>query len=114
MFKLKVQKLEKLIEKELSRIFLSEVKDDVGFLTITGVDLTNDLSLAKVYYTVLGNEEKRAAVAKRLEKAKGFVRTALSSRIHIKKIPDLTFIYDESIEYGNKIEKLIKEIHEKE
>lgn len=106
----KIQKLERQIEKELSRIFLNDVKEDVGFITITGVNLTNDLSFAKIYYTVLGNEEKKQAVAKRLDKAKGFVRTTLGSRVQMRKLPELIFVYDESIEYGNKIDKLIEQI----
>jgi ribosome-binding factor A len=111
---LKIQKLEKQIEKELSRIFLNDVKDDIGFITITGVDLTNDLSYAKVYYTVLGDDNKKEAVTKTLEKAKGFIRTTLGSRVQMRKIPELIFNYDESIDYGNKIEKLIEQIKEKE
>ncbi len=114
MANIKIQKLEKQIERELSRIFLNEVKEDIGFLTITGVELTNDLSFAKVFYTVLGNEEKKEAVAKRLEKTKGFVRTTLASRVQMRKVPELIFSYDTSIEYGNKIEKLIEQIKEKE
>lgn len=110
----KIQKLERQIEKELSRIFLNDVKEDVGFITITGVDLTNDLSFAKIHYTVLGNEEKKQAVAKRLEKTKGFVRTTLGSRVQMRKLPELIFVYDESIEYGNKIEKLIEQIKQEE
>jgi len=114
MVNIKIQKLETQIERELSRIFLNEVKDDVGFITITGVDLTSDLSFVKVYYSVLGNEDKRTAVAKRLEKAKGFIRTALGSKVQMRKVPYLIFIYDESIDYGNKIDQLIHKINEKE
>lgn len=110
MVNIKIQKLEKQIERELSRIFLNDVKEDVGFITITGVDLTNDLSFAKIYYTVLGNEEKKQAVAKRLEKAKGFIRTTLGSRVQMRKVPELIFVYDKSIDYGNKIEQLIEKI----
>jgi len=111
MAKVKIQKLERQIEKELSKIFLNDVKEDVGFITITGVDLTNDLSYAKIYYTVLGNEDKKNAVSKRLEKAKGFVRTTLGTKVQMRKIPELIFVYDQSIEYGNKIDNLIKKIN---
>ncbi len=114
MANVKIQKLEKQIEKELSRIFLNDVKEDVGFITITGVDLTNDLSFAKVYYSVLGNDEKKSAVKKRLEKAKGFVRTTLGSRVQMRKVPELIFTYDESIDYGNKIDQLIEQIKQKD
>ncbi|HEY8364917.1 MAG TPA: 30S ribosome-binding factor RbfA [Haloplasmataceae bacterium] len=114
MAKIKIQKLERQIEKELANIFLNDVKDDIGFITVTGVDLTNDLSYAKIYYTVLGNDDKKKAVAKRLENAKGFIRTTLGTRVQMRKLPELIFVYDQSIEYGNKIEELIEKINEKE
>ncbi len=114
MANVKIQKLEKQIEIELSKILLTDVKDDIGFVTITGVNLTNDLSFAKIYYSVLGNEDKKNAVAKKLNKVKGFLRTSLGSRVQMRKVPELIFAYDESIEYGNKIEKIITEIKEKD
>lgn len=114
MANIKIQKLEKQIERELSRIFLNDVKEDVGFITVTGVDLTNDLSFAKIYYSVLGSEDKRFAVAKRLEKAKGFIRTTLGSKVQMRKVPELIFTYDESTDYGNKINQLIQKIKEKD
>lgn len=114
MASLKIQKLEKAIEREIAVIIKDEVKENVGFVTITGVNLTNDLSFAKVYYTVLGDQEQRAQTQKGLEKAKGFIKTTLGSRVEMRKIPELIFVYDESIDYGNKIESLISKIKEKE
>ncbi len=114
MANVKIQKLEKQIERELSHILLNDVNDDIGFITITGVDLTKDLSFAKIYYSVLGNEDKKAAVAKNLDKAKGFMRTMLGTRVQMRKLPELIFSFDESIEYGNKIDKLIVKIKETE
>lgn len=114
MANVKIQKLEKQIERELSKIFLNDVKEDVGFITVTGVDLTNDLSFAKIYYSVLGSEDKKEAVKKRLEKAKGFIRTTLGSRVQMRKVPELIFVYDESIDYGNKIDKIINKINNKD
>ncbi|MDF2699493.1 MAG: ribosome-binding factor [Haloplasmataceae bacterium] len=114
MANLKIQKLEKQIEKEISKIILTDVKDDIGFVTVTGVDLTSDLSFAKVYFTVLGNEEKKASVLKKLGNAKGFIKNTLGKRVQMRKMPELIFSIDESIEYGNKIEGIIKQIKEKE
>ncbi|NLC95037.1 MAG: 30S ribosome-binding factor RbfA [Bacilli bacterium] len=110
----KLQKLEKQIERELSRIFLYDAKDDFGFITVTGVELTNDLSFAKVYYTVLGDKELREQVAKKLEKAKGFIKNTLGSRVQMRKLPELIFNYDESIEYGNRIDQIIKELNKED
>lgn len=114
MVNVKIQKLEKQIELELSKILLNDVKDDIGFITITGVSLTNDLSFAKVYYSVLGNDDKKNSVTKRLNKAKGFIRSTLCSRVQMRKVPELIFAYDESIEYGNKIEEIISKIKDKD
>ena len=109
---IKIERLQGVLAKEISSILMLEVKDeDIKFVTITHVDLSSDLSYAKVYCTVL-DDEKRDKCIHDLNNAKGFIRSELIKRkLEMRKIPELTFIYDESIEYGNKIEKLIKEIH---
>lgn len=107
----KQERLEKIIEREISNIIMTEVKDDrLKFVTITKVSLTKDLSIATIYYTVLGNEEQKLATSKNLEEAKGFIKSSLSKKLEIRKIPDLRLKYDESLEYGEKIEKILKEI----
>ncbi|ERJ13525.1 30S ribosome-binding factor RbfA [Haloplasma contractile] len=112
MSSVRVQKVAKQIEREVSKILQMEVKDKrLNFITVTGVDLSNDYSFAKIHYTVLGNEDKKEAVANGLEKAKGFIRSALSSRVQIRKLPELIFTYDESIEYGNKIQKMLNQLN---
>lgn len=99
------------LQKEISYIIANEVKNpNVKFVTITACDVTNDLSYSKVYFTTLDNIEE---TLKGLKSAKGFIRKSLADRIELRHIPELEFIYDESIEYGNKIEEKIKEIHEK-
>ena len=112
---LKTKKIGSLFTREISRIILEEVKNPkVKFVTITGCDITNDLSYAKVYYTALDTENKDKII-KDLSKAKGFIRSILMKRkIEMRIIPELNFVYDDSIEYGNKIESLIKEIHKKD
>ena len=111
---IKVERLANLLVKEISEILMNEVKDeDIKFVTITHIDLSSDLSYAKVYCTVL-NDENRKKCINDLNGAKGFIRSELMKRkIEMRKIPELTFVYDESIDYGNKIEKIIKEIHKK-
>ena len=109
---LKIERLNSTFIKEISEILQKEIKDpDIKFVTITGCDITSDLSFAKVYYTVL-DDKKRKEVGEALEGAKGFIRGQLSQRVDIRHTPELKFIFDKSIEYGNKIEKIIKEIHE--
>ena len=106
----KIDRLESSFVKEISYILMKEVKDeDIKFVTITGCDITNDLSFAKVYFTVL-NQEKKNTTLKALERAKSFIRGQISKRIDIRHTPELVFVFDESIEYGNRIEKVIDEL----
>lgn len=114
MSSVKIERWNHIFTKEISEILNTEVKDEaIHFVTITGCDITNDLSYAKVYFTVL-EQEKKDLTLKALNKASSFIRGELSDRIEIRHTPELKFIYDESIEYGNKIEEIIEEIHQDE
>lgn len=107
---IKINRIESMLLREISYILANEVKDhDIKFVTVTAVNVTNDLSFAKVYVTVLDNDKKDVTM-KALKDASGFIRSQLYDRVEIRHIPELTFIYDESIEYGKKIEDLIEEI----
>lgn len=112
---IKTERLANLLVKEISEILMTEIKDeDIRFVTITHIDLSNDLSYAKVYCTTL-NDETRNKCIHDLNGASGFIRNELIKRkLEMRKIPELSFIFDESIEYGNKIEKIIDEIHRNE
>ena len=112
---IKTERLANVLLKEISSILMLEVKDeDIKFVTITHVDLSSDLSYAKVYCTVL-NDEKKDKTLKDLNNAKGFIRNELIKRkIEMRKIPELSFIFDESIEYANKIEKIIEKMHKED
>lgn len=114
MANVKIERLNHAIQEEISMILMREIKDEnIKFVTITGVDTTSDLSFAKVYYTVL-NQEKKEETKKSLEKASSFIRTKLAERIEVRHTPELKFIYDTSIAYGEHIERIIEEIKEKE
>lgn len=103
------------IKKELSQIIQREIKDPrIGFLTITGVEVSGDLSQAKIFITVLGNNEAKANSLKALEKAKGFMRGEVGRRIGLRHTPELIFKIDESVEYGTRIESLLSELHKQE
>lgn len=107
---LKKEKVEKIILRELSDIIQNEVKNkEVGFCTVTGVSVTNDLSIAKIYVSFMNKNQNKSLES--LNKAKGFIRTQLSRRLTIRKCPELQFYIDTSLEYGNKIEKIISELH---
>lgn len=110
---IKIERIGSNLVKEISYILANEVKDnDIKFVTVTDVKVTNDLSYAKVYFTVLDNE-KRKTTLEALNSAKGFIRRELADRVDIRHIPELEFVFDESIEYGKKIENIIDKIHEK-
>lgn len=110
---LKKDKLAAAIQKEVSGIIQMELKDPkIGFITITDVVLSNDLSIAKIYVTFLGQQARIDAGMKALERGKGFIRSLLAKRLTIRKVPQLVFRYDESLEKGNRIEKVIREIHQ--
>ena len=109
---IRIERLNDTFQEEISMILMTEIKDeDIKFVTITGVETTSDLSFAKVYFTVLDNE-KRKTTLEALNGAASFIRGELSKRVEIRHTPELKFIYDDSIAYGQHIEKIIEKIHE--
>lgn len=115
MAKIRTGRVSEQIKKELSQLIQTELKDPrIGFITVTGVDVTNDLSQAKVYLSVLGDDDQKAGTLKALEKASGFLRSELGKRIRLRHVPELIFKFDESIAYGSRIEKLLGEIEREE
>ena len=108
---IRIKRLNHAFMEEISMILMEEVRDeDLKFVTITGCDITNDLSYAKVYFTVL-DKDKKEKVLEHINNAASFIRGKLSERIEIRHTPELKFIYDDSIEYGEKIEKIIDKLH---
>jgi len=108
------QRVSDLLREEIADIIMYKLKDPrVGFITVTGVDVTSDLKMATVYVSVLKEEEKKPTLDI-LQTAKSFVRSELSKRLRMKFIPTVDFKLDSSIEYGDKIDKLLKEIGEKD
>lgn len=113
MANIKIERLNHTFQEEISMILMTEIKDeDIKFVTITGVDTTSDLSFAKIYFTVL-DEEKKKETTEALNGAASFIRGKLSERVEIRHTPELKFIYDDSIAYGDHIEKIIENIHNK-
>lgn len=108
---LKKDKMNNIIQRELSQILQTEVKDPhIGFCTITGVDITNDLSIAKIYVSFLNPNQKKSMEA--LERSKGYIRSLLAKRLTIRKCPEIHFVLDKSLEYGNKIEDIIDQLNQ--
>jgi ribosome-binding factor A len=110
MFK-RSEKVAEAIHEMVSGLIVKGLKDPrIGFVTITGVKVTDDLRLATIYFTVIGSEEERSATEKGLNSARGFIRREIGKNLRMRHVPDLIFKYDESVEYGNRIESLLKEI----
>ena len=111
----KVDHLQTILLRTLTDIYRRDVKDDsIGFLTITEVRLTNDYSYLTIFYTVLGQDPKKEAAKKALERSKGYVKRRLGERVKMRKIPELIFKYDESLDYGNRIEQGLKDVLQKD
>ena len=103
----KIERMQNEFVEKISKIIKEEVKDTtIDFVTITYVRISSDLSYAKVYFTCL-NLDKKNEIEKALNKASKFIEMKLSEIVEIRKMPELTFVYDNSIEYGNKIEEII-------
>lgn len=101
-----------IILKNISDIIQFELKNDtIGLVTVTDVKVTSDLSFAKVYVSFL-NTNKLDEKLDALKRAKGFIKTELSKRMSTYKVPDLIFVYDDSLQQGNKIDQILKSIHE--
>lgn len=111
---IKLERINSSLVEQISYIIAHDVKNpDINFVTITGAKVTSDLSMAKIYFTVL-DQSKIKETLSALKDASGYIRHELRERIDIRQIPELEFVYDESIEYGNKIEKIIDKLHEDE
>jgi ribosome-binding factor A len=99
------------IRSELALLLTREVHDPgIGFVTITRVQMTPDLQQARVFYTVLGDGQARKNTARAIERAGPFLRRQIGSRLRLKRVPELTFLYDESIAGQDRIEQLLNEV----
>ena len=111
----KTEKIAGIILKNVSEIIQFQLKDPkIGFVTITDVEVTNDLSIAKIYVSFLGQQERNDAGLAALERSKGFIRSELAKRMKLRKVPSLTFIQDRSLAKGNRIESIIASFHDKD
>jgi ribosome-binding factor A len=99
------------LRAEIADLLAREVHDPgVGFLTVTYVHVSPDLQVARVYYTTLGDEQARRESARALVRATPFLRRQLGSRLRLKRVPQLEFFFDESVERGDRIERILNDI----
>ena len=97
---------------ELASLLAREVHDPgIGFITLTRVQVSPDLQLARVFYTALGDEKARTATRRALERAAPFLRRQIGARLRLKRTPELTFVYDDSIAGQDRIEQILNELN---
>jgi ribosome-binding factor A len=100
------------IRSEVTELLAREVHDPgVGFVTITRVQVTADLQLARIYYTSLGDAAVRTETARALRRAEPFLRRQIGRRLSLRRVPALQFVFDHSIENQERIERLLQDIH---
>ena len=103
------------IRGEIASMLARDVHDPgVGFVTVTRVHLTPDLQHARVLYTSLGDEKARARSGQALQRATPFLRRQIGARLRLRRVPELRFVYDESVAGQDRIEQLLDEIHRDE
>lgn len=111
MSKHRPNRLAETLKEEISQLIRVELKDPrIGFVTLTSVDVADDLSHAKVYVSVLGTEEETKATIDALNRAAGYVRSEIGKRVRLRHTPSIVFKYDPSIQQGAHISKLLQNI----
>ncbi|MBN6206638.1 30S ribosome-binding factor RbfA [Ralstonia pickettii] len=112
MAELRANRVAEQMKKELGEILTTKIKDPrVGFVTVTDVEVTGDLQQATIYISVLGTDKEKQDSLLGLTKAKGFIRSEIGKRIRLRKTPEITFEFDEALEYGNRIESIIRDLN---
>lgn len=114
MASIKSKRIASLMMRVISEIIMEEARDSLlKTITITGCEVASDLSFAKVYFTSL-SEMSHRDLEHELDEASPYIRTLVAEKMDLRNTPKLKFVYDDSIAYGNKIERILKEIHENE
>ena len=107
----RVERIEKIVEREISSMILFDCKDErLKKVTITGCKVSSDLSYATVLFTVYGNDEEKSESIDALNESKGYFRSQLAKRLDTRKTPEIRFRLDESLEYGNRIEEILRNL----
>jgi ribosome-binding factor A len=100
------------LRAELADLLVREVHDPgIGFLTLTHVKVSPDLQQANVYYTTIGDEKARRESARALDRATPFLRRQIGHRLRLKRVPELTFFFDDTIEKNDRIERILQELN---
>ena len=115
MARLRAEKLQELLKQEISKIILNDLKNpNIGFVTVTEVEVTDDLRHAKVYFSLYGAQDTQSKTLKALEHSIGFIRSEIGKRIRLKFVPQLSLQLDKSLEYSTHIQSILAQIKENE
>lgn len=105
------EKVAEAVHELISGLLVKGLKDPrIGFVTITGVKVSDDLHLATVYFTVVGSDEEKKATEAGLNSARGFIRKEMGKSLRMRYVPDVLFKYDAAVEYGSRIDSLLRQI----
>ena len=108
---LRIEKLQELIKQEVGKMLIYDIKDPrIGFVTVTEVEMTGDLREAKIYVSIMGNDEQIKNSMEGLQSALGFVRREIGKRIRLRFTPEISFAPDKSLDYSEHIQKLLLKI----
>ena len=111
----RVERVAEQVREEVSQILSTEVADPgIGLVTVTRVKVTPDLSLARVYWTILGDEAERKKTQKALMRAAAYVRHLLSTRMSLRRSPEVTFTFDQAVADQNRVEEILFELKQQE
>ena len=111
----RVERIAEQIREEVSQILSTEISDPgVGLVTVTRVKVTPDLSLARVYWTTMGDTAERKQTAKALARAASYVRRLLSARMTLRRSPEVQFLFDQSVAAQDRVEQILYELKQEE
>ncbi|MCA1584154.1 MAG: 30S ribosome-binding factor RbfA [Acidobacteria bacterium] len=111
----RIERIAEQIREELSQMLATEVRDPgVGLVTITRVKVTGDLSLTRVYWTIIGDAAERKKTDKALKRASPYMRHLLATRMTLRRVPEIQFQFDESVAAQDRIERILQELHQED
>jgi ribosome-binding factor A len=111
----RVERVAEQIREEVGQILSTEVADPgIGLITVTRVKVTPDLSLARVYWTLLGDQAERKKTQAALTRAAAYVRHLLSTRMSLRRSPEVIFTYDQSVAAQDRVEQILQELKKEE
>ncbi len=110
----RLKRVNELLLREISRIVLERQHPDMGFITFTGVEVTEDLMQAKVFYSVLGNEEEKKRSAKVLDRMKSELTRGMRRLESLKRIPEFQFIFDDTPERASRVFEILEKIRDED